>query len=50
MYVVSIDDAPAVAAVHGERFGEIRPATLVQSRADGPSSREVGGRAPRRAG
>ena len=31
MYVVSIDDAPAVAAVHGELFGEIRPAsTLVQ--------------------
>jgi enamine deaminase RidA (YjgF/YER057c/UK114 family) len=31
MYVVSIDDAPAVAAVHGALFGEIRPAsTLVQ--------------------
>jgi enamine deaminase RidA (YjgF/YER057c/UK114 family) len=31
MYVVSIDDAPAVAAVHGELFGAIRPAsTLVQ--------------------
>ena len=31
MYVVSIDDAPAVAAVHGQLFGEIRPAsTLVQ--------------------
>lgn len=31
MYVVSIDDAPAVAAVHGDLFGEIRPAsTLVQ--------------------
>ena len=31
MYVVSIDDAPAVSAVHGELFGEIRPAaTLVQ--------------------
>ncbi len=31
MYVVSIDDAPAVAAVHGELFGNIRPAsTLVQ--------------------
>jgi enamine deaminase RidA (YjgF/YER057c/UK114 family) len=31
MFVVSIDDAPAVAAVHGELFGEIRPAsTLVQ--------------------
>jgi enamine deaminase RidA (YjgF/YER057c/UK114 family) len=31
MYVVSIDDMPAVAAVHGEVFGEIRPAsTLVQ--------------------
>lgn len=31
MYVVLIDDMPAVAAVHGEVFGEIRPAsTLVQ--------------------
>ena len=31
MYLVSIDDAPAVTAVHGELFGEIRPAsTLVQ--------------------
>jgi enamine deaminase RidA (YjgF/YER057c/UK114 family) len=31
MYVVSIDDAPAVAAVHGEVFGDFRPAsTLVQ--------------------
>lgn len=31
MYVVSIDDAPAVAAVHGELFRAIRPAsTLVQ--------------------
>jgi enamine deaminase RidA (YjgF/YER057c/UK114 family) len=31
MYVVSIDDAPAVASVHGELFGAIRPAsTLVQ--------------------
>lgn len=31
MYVVSIDEAPAVAAVHGELFGAIRPAsTLVQ--------------------
>ena len=30
-YVVSLDDAPAVAAVHGELFGDIRPAaTLVQ--------------------
>ncbi len=30
-YVVSIDDAPAAAAVHGELFGDIRPAsTLVQ--------------------
>ena len=31
MYVVSIDDAPAVLAVHGELFGAIRPvATIVQ--------------------
>jgi enamine deaminase RidA (YjgF/YER057c/UK114 family) len=31
MYVTRIEDAPAVAAVHGELFGEIRPAaTLVQ--------------------
>ena len=31
MFVVSIDDAPAVLAVHGELFGEIRPAaTIVQ--------------------
>ena len=31
MYVVAIDDVPAVTAVHGEIFGEIRPAaTLVQ--------------------
>jgi len=31
MYVVAIEDAPAVMAVHGELFGEIRPAaTLVQ--------------------
>ncbi|MFL5771265.1 MAG: RidA family protein [Chloroflexota bacterium] len=31
MYVVAIDDAPAVMAVHGELFGAIRPAaTLVQ--------------------
>jgi enamine deaminase RidA (YjgF/YER057c/UK114 family) len=31
MYVVSIADAPAVVAVHGEVFGHIRPAsTLVQ--------------------
>jgi len=30
-YVVSLDDAAAVAAVHGELFGDIRPAaTLVQ--------------------
>ena len=30
-YVVSLDDASAVAAVHGELFGDIRPAaTLVQ--------------------
>ncbi|HET9436434.1 MAG TPA: RidA family protein [Candidatus Limnocylindrales bacterium] len=30
-YVVALGDAPAVAAVHGERFGGIRPAaTLVQ--------------------
>lgn len=30
-YVVAIGDAPAVGAVHGERFGAIRPAaTLVQ--------------------
>jgi enamine deaminase RidA (YjgF/YER057c/UK114 family) len=30
-YVVSIEDAPGVAAVHGELFAEIRPAsTLVQ--------------------
>lgn len=30
-YVVSLDDVPAVAAVHGELFGDIRPAaTLVQ--------------------
>lgn len=30
-YVTRIEDAPAVAAVHGEVFGEIRPAaTLVQ--------------------
>jgi len=31
MYVVSMADSPAVLAVHGERFGEIRPAsTLVE--------------------
>ena len=31
MYIVAIEDAPAVMAVHGELFGEIRPAaTLVQ--------------------
>ena len=31
MYVVRIEDAPAVAAVHGEIFAAIRPAsTLVQ--------------------
>ena len=31
MFVVSLDDAPAVLAVHGELFGEIRPAaTIVQ--------------------
>ncbi len=31
MYVTRIEDAPAVAAVHGELFAEIRPAsTLVQ--------------------
>jgi enamine deaminase RidA (YjgF/YER057c/UK114 family) len=31
MFVVSIDDAPAVLAVHGQLFGEIRPAaTIVQ--------------------
>jgi len=31
MYVVAIEDAPAVMAVHGEVFGEIRPASsLVQ--------------------
>jgi enamine deaminase RidA (YjgF/YER057c/UK114 family) len=31
MYVVQIEDAPAVAAVHGEIFAAIRPAsTLVQ--------------------
>ena len=31
MYLVSIEDAPAVSAVHGELFGEVRPAsTLVQ--------------------
>lgn len=31
MYVVAIDDAPAVMAVHGELFGAIRPAaTLVE--------------------
>lgn len=31
MYIVRIEDAPAVSAVHGEIFGSIRPAaTLVQ--------------------
>jgi enamine deaminase RidA (YjgF/YER057c/UK114 family) len=31
MYLVSIDDAPAVSAVHGALFGDVRPAaTLVQ--------------------
>jgi enamine deaminase RidA (YjgF/YER057c/UK114 family) len=31
MYVIRIEDAPAVSAVHGEVFGEIRPAsTLLQ--------------------
>jgi enamine deaminase RidA (YjgF/YER057c/UK114 family) len=31
MYVVTMADAPAVTAVHGELFGQIRPAsTLVQ--------------------
>jgi enamine deaminase RidA (YjgF/YER057c/UK114 family) len=31
MYIVRIEDAPAVSAVHGELFGDIRPAaTLVQ--------------------
>jgi enamine deaminase RidA (YjgF/YER057c/UK114 family) len=31
MYVVRIEDAPAVTAVHGELFGAVRPAaTLVQ--------------------
>ena len=31
MYLVSIDDATAVSAIHGELFGEVRPAsTLVQ--------------------
>ena len=29
MYVVSIADAPAVAAVHGEIFGDIRPASTL---------------------
>lgn len=30
-FVVSIDDAPAVLAVHGELFGDVRPAaTIVQ--------------------
>jgi enamine deaminase RidA (YjgF/YER057c/UK114 family) len=28
-YVVSIEDAPAVAAVHGELFGDIRPASTL---------------------
>ena len=31
MYVVSMEDGPAVTAVHGELFGDIRPAsTLIQ--------------------
>ena len=31
MYIVRIEDAPTVSAVHGELFGDIRPAaTLVQ--------------------
>jgi enamine deaminase RidA (YjgF/YER057c/UK114 family) len=31
MYLTRIEDAPAVSAVHGELFGEIRPAaTLIQ--------------------